>query len=129
MAKRASSDMGFVAFPSPKKKPNLQLVTKEEFDKHTEALAGQKKLIDWTFGFIIAILAVCVIGYITFLLDGLKTHNETEVRFTQELRAAHEKLLEARFANLAARIDSLASHPKTDTQFYLPIQPTRGKSK
>jgi hypothetical protein len=121
-SKKVSTSSEFAAFPAPREKQTLQLVTKEEFDKHTEALAGQKKLLDWTFGFIIAVLVVCVIGYLTFLLDALKFHSETEERFTEELHAAHKESIDSRFATINSRLDSIAAHPRTDTQLYLPMQ-------
>lgn len=121
--KKTTTPAGFVAFPTaPKQQQQILLVTKDEFDKHTEALAGQKKLLDWTFGFMIAVLVICVIGYFTFLFDSMKLHYEIEDKFTDELNAAHEKVLDVRLTAITSRIDSISSHPKTDTQLYLPMQ-------
>ena len=54
------------------------MVTKEEFDRH-------KKILDWTFGFIVAVLVVCVIAVITFLLDAWRFHSEAYERFSTAL--------------------------------------------
>lgn len=45
-------------------------------NQHTKDLVRQEKILNWTFGFIVAILVVCVIAFITFLIDAWRYHNE-----------------------------------------------------
>lgn len=64
----------------------------ELIGKQGKELERQSKLLNWTFGFIIAILIVCFIAFITFLLDAWRFHQESYLEFTKTLEQVNIKL-------------------------------------
>lgn len=61
-----------------------------DINRHEQNIKSQKKLMDWTFGFIIAILIICFLGFITFLLDAWRFHTESYNKFTEILKIQEE---------------------------------------
>lgn len=61
-----------------------------DVQRHEHDLRSQRKIMDWTFGFIIAILIICFIGYITFLIDAWRFHAESYNNFTDTLKVQEE---------------------------------------
>lgn len=57
-----------------------------------EELRKQRKLLNWTFGFIIAILIICFVAFITFLLDAWRFHQESYIEFTKTLEQVNLRL-------------------------------------
>jgi len=76
----------------PQKPNNAQFVTNDQFedlkkrsDSQGEKIDSHKRLIDWTFGFIVAVLIVCVIAVITFLIDAWRYQANEYTKFTEAL--------------------------------------------
>ena len=89
-----------ISKPSTPTEPLKRLVSQEDFDKH-------RKLLDWTFGFIVAVLIVCFTSFIVFVIDAWKFHSETiheNSKVIEELRKENGDL---RIANLSKRVDDL----------------------
>lgn len=72
----------------PELDDSFQLVNKKEFKKVQDDLRQTKKILDWTFAFVLAILAICVVAFITFLIDAWRFHAETykDLKNTLELQ-------------------------------------------
>lgn len=79
----------------------------ELVNKHTQTLARQEKLLNWTFGFIIAILAVCVIAFITFILDAWRFHYEAYRGYTKTIENLNNKNVQIKEAQINKEIQSL----------------------
>ena len=58
---------------------------KDTADRQSRDLSSHKKLLDWTFGFIVAILVVCVMAFVTFLLDAWRFQANEYAKFTGTL--------------------------------------------
>lgn len=80
--------------------PSTRIVSQEEFDKH-------RKILDWTFGFIVAVLIVCFSSFVVFVVDAWQFHSETiheNSKIIEELRKENADL---RIGNLSKRVDDL----------------------
>ena len=62
----------------------LKTIT-DKADRHGRDLHSHKKRLDWTFVFITAILVVCVISFVTFLLDAWRFQANEYAKFTSTL--------------------------------------------
>ncbi len=78
--------------PIPTNSSDYQLVNKEEFERVKKDLRHNKKILDWTFAFIIVILLTCVIAFITFLLDAWGLHREAYKEFKQIVKNQEESM-------------------------------------
>lgn len=72
-------------------------VSKKEFKDHQKEFNFQKKILNWTFGFVVAILLVCFITMFTFMLDAWKLHTDREKEYMEtvkEIRTDNEVKME-----------------------------------
>lgn len=74
-------------FPLPKAEGEIKYATLENFEDLRNQLERQGKILDWTYGFIIAVLVVCVIAFITFILDAWRFHFEAYSTYTQTIES------------------------------------------
>ncbi len=79
------------AIPNPIPKRDETDYT-EIIGAHGEELKRQGKLLNWTYGFMVAILIVCLIAFITFMIDAWRFHAESYVEFTKTLEQVNFKL-------------------------------------
>lgn len=63
-------------------------------------LERQGKILDWTFGFIIAVLVVCVIAFVTFMIDAWRFHAESYNEFTRTIEELKQSRRNIRPANM-----------------------------
>jgi len=63
---------------------------KKQVEGHKGQLKSHKDLLNWTFGFIVAVLAVCVIATVGFLLDAWTMHRYSYDQFRKELIKTRE---------------------------------------
>lgn len=87
-------------------------------NQHTKTLDWQGMQLNWMFGFILAILAVCVIGYITFLRDAYNYHTEAykeNTKTIEDLKSQNQQLrddkMNQRMDFLQKEIDELKITP------------------
>lgn len=85
----------------------LQLVSKKDFDEHRKDFDFQKNILNWTFGFIIAILIVCFFSYVTFIVDAYKFYGETTKEYSKNIDELKAKNSELKIENLEAKIQVL----------------------
>ncbi len=102
----------------------IPLVSQEEFDKH-------RKILDWTFGFIVAIVVVCFTTFILLVWDVWKFHTETvreNSRIIQELRKENQ---ESKFTNINKRLDDFEKllTRQTETPTTPTVQSTKQNNK
>lgn len=64
----------------------------ELIGKQGKELERQGQIINWTFGFIVAILIVCFVAFVTFLLDAWRFHQESYTEFTKILEQVNGRL-------------------------------------
>jgi hypothetical protein len=76
-------------------------------DEHTQTLKWQGHVLNVTLGFIVAILAVCVIGYITFLRDAWNFHTSSYQEYTKAIDILKEKNDQLKLDQLSTKVDSL----------------------
>lgn len=65
----------------------------EILGQHTKELEWQGKILNWTFGFMVAILVVCFIAFITFLIDAWRFHQESYKEFNNILQQINTKMV------------------------------------
>ena len=88
-------------------------------------LRSQRKILEWTQGFVLAILVVCVIAFITFLLDAWKLHSEVLEKNTTEIQALRRENSQLKEAAMLSRIDSLEARLARLTTSHLSTNATR----
>ena len=79
-------------------------VYKREVDKYFKS---QNKKLDWTFGFIVAVLIVCFLGFVTFLLDAWKFHSETNIEYSKTIEDLRKQNYDLKFNELSAKVDQI----------------------
>jgi hypothetical protein len=85
-----------------------RLVSQEEFDKH-------RKILDWTFGFIVAVLIVCFTSFVVFVIDAWKFHSEMVQENSKVIEELKKENADLRIANLSKRVDALEQLSATQT--------------
>lgn len=73
---------------------NKSVTIEEKVEQHEKNIKSQGKLLNWTFGFIIAILVMCVISYVTFLLDAWRFHITTLENFNDKIDTLEKDKIE-----------------------------------
>ena len=61
-------------------------ISKKEFEDHKKDTDFQKNTLNWTFGFIVAIVIVCVISFVTFIVDAWNLHSNTYKEYNQTIQ-------------------------------------------
>lgn len=90
------------------------MISYEDFEKHKKDFKFQKGVSNWTFGFLIAILIVCVTSFATFILDAYRFHYSATKNFETELKelkadnnSLNNQLLNQNIKILEDKINSL----------------------
>jgi len=95
-----------------------RIVSYDEFERH-------RRTLNWTFGFIVAVLVICFTSFILFLLDAYRFHSQVLAENTRSLQALQQENQYLKIARLENRLhqleDSLASRQR-------PIIPTSKQS-
>jgi len=95
----------FIPLPKPVKivgteHPHLYFVPKEEFEKH-------KKILNWTFGFVVAALAICFTTFILLIIDAWRFHSSTVEKNSNIIERLEKENRELIFQALTERIKEL----------------------
>jgi hypothetical protein len=85
----------------------LQLVSKKDFDEHKKDFNFQKNILNWTFGFIVAILIVCFGSFLTFIVDAWKFHGETTKEYNKTIEELKSNNSDLKIEMLKNKIDIL----------------------
>ena len=64
----------------------------EILTEHSKQLEWQGKILNWTFGFLVAILIVCFVAFVTFILDAWRYHAESYQEYKSVLIEVSKKL-------------------------------------
>src|ERR1035437_8423536 len=89
-------------------------VSQVEFQEHKKDFEWQKKILNWTSAFIVAVLIVCFLGFITFLSDAWKFHSETTKEYSKTLEGLRKENYELRINDLSKKVKQLENKiPKT----------------
>jgi hypothetical protein len=91
---------------------NLQLVPKKELDELKKEFRFQKNIQNWTSGFIVAILVVCFISFVTFIIDAWKFHGTTTKEYQTTIQELRDNNLDLKIETIRNKLDSLDK--KTD---------------
>ncbi len=102
---QATDQIPDIPLPSADSSSELRLVSQNDFDAHKKDFDFQKSIINWTFGFIVAILIVCFFSYVTFLMDAWKFHDETTKDYRETLKELHEKNVDLKIQLLENKIE------------------------
>ncbi len=86
---------------------NIRVVNIEEFEEHKREFAKQKSLLNWTHGFILAILIVVLVSYVTFLLDAWKFHYEKIDEFNKIVKSYKQEKDSLMSIKLELRLQNL----------------------
>lgn len=90
----------------------LQLVSKKDFEDHRKDFIFQKSILNWTFGFIIAILIVCFFSFLTFIIDAWKFHSETTKEYQKTIQELKNNNSDLKIELLNYKIDVLENKVK-----------------
>ena len=90
----------FIPLPSKASTSLLSLVSQEEFKQH-------KHILNWTFGFIVAVLAICVTSFILLVIDAWRFRSAALSQNTEIIEKLKSENLELKMQALAARINEL----------------------
>ena len=82
-------------------------VSRQEFDEHRRDFAFQKSLLHWTFGFIVAILIVCFIAFITFIIDTYKFHTKATQDYNNEIQKLKSENKHLKFKDFDRRLNEM----------------------
>lgn len=91
----------------------ILIIPKEEFDRHRQELASQKKLLTWTSGFVVAALLTCFLAFISFAIDAWRFHSDTKAKLIEELRSNKEALLTKEIEILKGRLEHIESDQRS----------------
>jgi len=75
--------------------------------RHTRKSLIKKTLLSWTNGFIVTILIVVLMSFITFLLDSWKFHSEKIEEYNNLVKSFNNQKDSIKYNNLEMRILSL----------------------
>lgn len=92
---------------SDKSDRKIKLITQEQLDIYTTELATQRKILNWTQGFIIAILIACFLTFIMLVIDAWKFHGGNQKRLIDKIEKIQQNYLEEKIQNLEGRIEEL----------------------
>lgn len=85
----------------------LQLVSKKDFDEHKKDFNFQKNILNWTFGFIVAILIVCFFSFLTFIIDAWKFHSDTTKEYRQTIQELKSNNSDLKFQTIINKLDNI----------------------
>jgi hypothetical protein len=85
----------------------LRLVNIEEFEAHKKEFNKQKNLLSWTNGFMVTILIVVLMSFVTFLLDSWKFHSEKIEEYNHLIKSFNHQKDSLMYNNLEIRILNL----------------------
>ena len=85
----------------------LRLVNIEEFEAHKKEFNKQKNLLSCTNGFMLTILIVVLMSFITFLLDSWKFHSEKIEEYNNLVKSFNHQKDSLMYNNLETRILNL----------------------
>jgi len=86
-----------------------RLVSYEEFDRH-------RKILDWTFGFIVAAFIILLTSFVVFIVDAWKFHSQTLIENTRTIEALKHDNQDIKFSELQKQIDELKKSSSNNNQ-------------
>lgn len=86
---------------------NLQLVSKKDFDDHKKDFDFQKIILNWTFGLVVAVLLVCFISFITFIIDAYKFHGDITKEYNTTIKELEKENSDLKLENVIEKLDEL----------------------
>lgn len=75
----------------------------EILGEHDREIKRQGKILDWTLGFVLAVLAICFIGFLTFLYNEINNNTIAYRDYTNTIREMNKD----QRLNLEKRIEKL----------------------
>lgn len=87
---------------------NIKLgVSRGEFEEHIKDYTFQKSILNWTFYFLVTILIVCVISFITFIIDAWKFHTDTTKEYQKTVQEIKQENTILKINELNSKIEQL----------------------
>lgn len=83
----------------PEKAPP-KLVSHEEFERH-------RRILNWTFGFVVVAFIVIFIGFLTFLYDAIRFHGGTAKEYARVIEELSNERHEHRLTQIVNRLDRI----------------------
>ena len=87
----------------------LQVVSQQDFDDHKKDFKFQKDILNWTFGFIVAILIVCFISFITFITDAWRFNSTTITEYNKNITDLKKENADLKTEKLNKAIEALTN--------------------
>jgi hypothetical protein len=83
---------------------NPRLVSQEDFEKSKRELEKSNR---WIISLLIAVLLVCFLAVVAFLVDAWRFHATAVREFTATLQEAENELLDLRLSRVNTRLDAI----------------------
>jgi len=86
--------------PSAEQWPSARLVSQDEFRKH-------QRILNWTFGFIVAVLVICLTSFVALIIDTWRFHSTVIDKNSNMIERLEKENQESRIQELTKRIEEL----------------------
>ena len=70
---------------------NKTHVSNEDFEAHKKDFNFHKRILDWTFAFVVAVLVICFVTFMAYMLDAWKLHSEREKEYMETVKELKHK--------------------------------------
>jgi hypothetical protein len=80
MANKTINEQNYNPIPKSEGNNILELV-----GQHSKDIAQQGKLLNWTFGFMVGVTIVCVLGFLGFLYAYFQYNSDAYIQYTNTL--------------------------------------------
>jgi uncharacterized membrane protein (DUF106 family) len=81
--------------------------TIDQFEDHKKDFNFQKRISNWTFALVVAVLVVSFISFITFIIDAYKFHYDATKEINSTIKELKKENSDLKFENLNNKIESL----------------------
>jgi hypothetical protein len=102
-----SENSDYTPIPENSNNSNLRLVNFDEFQAHKKDFNKQKTLLSWTNGFLVTILIVVLMSFITFLVDSWRFHSEKLEEFNNIVKTYNQQMDSIKYNIIEKRIQKL----------------------
>jgi len=89
---------------SPQEMSNLVQDLQEKLSLQDNELSFNNKLLKWVQGFMVAIVIVCFLAFIGFVIDAYKFHYDVKKEYQQNLEQLKQENTELKYENLKLQI-------------------------
>ncbi|MBC6426086.1 MAG: hypothetical protein GDA51_06390 [Ekhidna sp.] len=87
----------------------MRLATESAFNELKGDLSSHKTQLNWTFGFVIAVMIACFLTFVALSIDAFKFHNSTEGELNKTINKLMNENYQLKINSLKENIEALHS--------------------